>query len=139
MLIFKGGFYNMNTGVVKTNDDQGIVSFDNDMINNFKALYYTLNASPDNQIKVFSGSKEINLSDLYELNSAISRKMENHDLSVYNIAVNVTFTDNSIRNFENWSEFKRSDWTTSKRTKSVTMEWDFFDSIILTSVTLDTL
>lgn len=112
--------------IVKEPEKQEVTCYDEEFITNFKSMYYLINASPDNQIKVFHGAVEIQHEEICELNRKVNRKLENHNLSLSNSSISIVFTDGSAKNFETWLEYERADWNIALRTKVINIEWDFY-------------
>lgn len=94
-------------------------------ISNFKSFYYLMNASPDQQIKIFDDDKIINLPDIIILNDKIQNKLCNHDIITNSISIGVMLSDNTIQEFKNWEEFKRTDWNIPSYTRNLFIEWNF--------------
>jgi hypothetical protein len=101
------------TGVVKTFD-----------LDQFKTLYYLLNAKPDSQVKLLTDDKLIVVQDIIDLNDKVQRKLNTEHVETVITTVSVLFNSKALLTFNNWQEFLRTDWKTSEQTKSVSINWD---------------
>lgn len=97
-----------------------------ELISNFKSLYYVLNASPDTQVQVFNDEKKVTLDDIYELNEKINGKLNTHSIITNKVSIYISFNDGKSKNYENWHEFQRTNWNIGSTTKSVNIIWDFY-------------
>ncbi|MFZ6011392.1 MAG: hypothetical protein ACOYXT_13675 [Bacteroidota bacterium] len=93
-------------------------------LDQFKTLYYLLNAKPDSQVKLLTDDKIVNLQDIIDLNDKVQRKLKTEHVETVITTVTVLFNSRSLLTFNNWQEFLRTDWKTSEQTKSMSINWD---------------
>lgn len=94
-------------------------------IDTFKSLYYWTNIKPDTQIKIFEDRKRIELSDIYELNDRVNRKLQTHKLETYVASINFILSDKNFNEYGSWAEFDRENWDYINQTiKSINISWD---------------
>ncbi len=96
-------------------------------INNFKSMYYRMNAKPDSMTKIFSKEVIVGIDDIKELNSTIVSKLRNHYYKDAGFMINVivNFKNRKSLSFSNWKEFDRHNWVESNSINSITITWDF--------------
>lgn len=93
-------------------------------LDQFKTLYYLLNAKPDSQVKLFTEDKLVMVQDIVDLNEKIHRKLDTEHIETVITTVSVLFNSKAFLTFNNWQEFLRTNWKTSEQTKSVSINWD---------------
>jgi hypothetical protein len=103
-----------NTAIVKT------ISLED-----FKSVYYLLNAKPDRESKFFRESKIVSINDIFELNDSIQEKLSLHNIVTNKVSVLISLDNKRTFDFSTWEQFKREKWHTSALTKSITIVWDF--------------
>jgi len=105
---------NPNTGVAKT------ISLED-----FKSVYYLLNAKPDRETKFYKDSKIVSLTNILELNDLFQEKLHLHNIVTNHVSAIVSLDNNKTFEFETWEQFVREKWHTSAITKTLTITWDF--------------
>ena len=50
-------------------------------LEDFKAMYYFMNAKPDTQIRLMQGKRKVSIDDIFRLNNEVIQKLQNHDVS----------------------------------------------------------
>ncbi len=93
-------------------------------IEDFKSIYYLLNAKPDTQLKVIREPKRVLFEDIVTLNEKIENKIKLHDALIKISSINVIFKDGSIKEYTVWKEFLRIDRNCSLVTESISIIWD---------------
>lgn len=91
-----------------------------------KALFYLFAGKPDSQYKVYRKPVLISPGDIDELNSKITRKLENHDVKMGVTSVDIGFQKNKTISFGTWKEFSQFDWKCPDVTEYIIVRWDFF-------------
>lgn len=94
-------------------------------VQDFKSLYYQMNAKPDTEVKVFSDSRLVEVGDIKDLHDRISEKLKNHTLAGIIVSIKVSFSDKRVLDLNSWSEFNATKWNTSAFTNHVEIQWDF--------------
>lgn len=112
-----------NREVVSAGENE--LAMSDEFLSNFKSMYYTLNATPDTQMKVFNEGKIITLSDIEELCSKVNEKMKNHEVIVETVTIHMSFSDGRHEKLS-IPEFARKDLKVAAATKTVTINWDFY-------------
>src|SRR4051812_16573484 len=79
-------------------------------LQDFKSLYYYLNAKPDTEIKIFNKSRVIEIADIIRLNDNVNGKLNNHELAGSIATIKVAFTDKRILDISSWNEFLVTQW-----------------------------
>jgi hypothetical protein len=110
-----------NTKVI----NQSLISKPKLTIQDFKSLYYHLNAKPDTEIKVFQKSRILELPDLIRLNDQINEKLSNHELAGSFATIKVSFTDKKILDISSWNEFLATQWDSHACITHIEAQWDF--------------
>ena len=93
-------------------------------LDDFKALYYMLNAKPDTDIKLFPEPKRVSPHDLFELNNKVMEKLKNHDMITNLTKVTLDLSGNRIQEYESWAEFERAKWDIASHTESISISWE---------------
>lgn len=91
----------------------------------FKAWFYMLSGKADSTIKFFHEPINVNRKDIIELHKTISDKLKTHQLEGVIATINITFANNTVKEFGDWNEFLNHSWTTPEITTSVLIKWDF--------------
>ncbi|MBC1267639.1 hypothetical protein GNF07_11240, partial [Trichormus variabilis FSR] len=66
------GFQNSETSGIVPQQPETIISLDD-----FKSLFYQLNAKPDTEIRLLPGKKTVELADISNINEQIQAKLRN--------------------------------------------------------------
>ena len=99
-------------------------------LDTFKSIYYWANAKPDTQVKFFRKKKEIELSDIYDLNERVEKKLQTHNIETYVVHLNFILTEGNIKEYSSLEEFKRENWDTiNQRIESINLTWDLTFSL----------
>jgi hypothetical protein len=93
-------------------------------LDQFKSLYYLLNAKPDSQIRLLKENKKMDFDDLLELNSNIISKLRTESLETSITTITVVFKNKKVNTYNNWLEFERTNWQISDQTLSISINWD---------------
>ena len=94
-------------------------------LQDFKSLYYYLNAKPDTELKLFKESRRIEASDLIRLNDDINEKLSNHKIAGSFATINISFSDKRVLDISSWKEFLDTKWNSPARIKHIEIQWDF--------------
>ncbi|MEH2241885.1 hypothetical protein [Nostoc sp.] len=95
-------------------------------LDDFKSLFYQLNAKPDTEIRLLLGKKTLELADIININEQIRAKLRNHDLTASIGSINFILSNKKIKDYSTWAEFERENWNTiNERIQTVTIHWDF--------------
>ena len=116
----------MDEKVNDGNSSAEIIKFDNKSysLEDFKSLYYLLNAKPDTDIKIFTERKKIRFEDIVELNAFVQEKIENHNMVTNMTKVTVVLANNRVQDFGTWKEFTKTNWSISAHTQSLILRWE---------------
>jgi uncharacterized membrane protein len=93
-------------------------------LDQFKSIYYLLNAKPDSQIRLLKENKKICFDALLELNNAVISKLKTESLETSITTITVVFKNKKVNTYNNWLEFERTNWQVSDQTLSVSINWD---------------
>lgn len=93
-------------------------------LDQFKSIYYLLNAKPDSQIRLLKDDKKINIEDLIELNTSVISKLKTENLETSITTITVVFKGKKVNTYNNWLEFERTNWQISDQTLSISISWD---------------
>lgn len=93
-------------------------------LDQFKSIYYLLNAKPDSQIRLLKDNKKLCFEDLLELNNAVISKLKTESLETSITTITVVFKNKKVNTYNNWMEFERTNWQVSDQTLSVSINWD---------------
>lgn len=102
-------------------------------LEDFKAMYYFMNAKPDTQIRLMQGKRKVSIDDVNRLNNEVIQKLQNHDVSgsITSINIVVDHSENKnkskieIRDYVSWFEFSKEKWDRiNGQTVSLTVVWD---------------
>lgn len=97
----------------------------NEMLEQFKSLFYLAKGKRDTQIRLYDDNKSFYRQDLIELNEKIQDKLSLHNVT--NKVTNICFhlSKNKVKSFGNWQEFLNEKWETSDETDGIIITWDF--------------
>ena len=93
-------------------------------LDQFKSLYYLLNAKPDSQLRLLKKDKKINFDDLVELNANVASKLKTESCETIITTITVVFKNKKVNTYNNWSEFSRTNWSIGDQTLSASINWD---------------
>lgn len=93
-------------------------------LDQFKSIYYLLNAKPDSLIRLLKDNKKVNFEDLLELNSNVISKLKTESLETSITTITVVFKNKKVSTYNNWLEFERTNWQISDQTLSISINWD---------------
>lgn len=118
------------TEVQNTDQQQNLQPKQNLDLDTFKSIYYWANAKPDSQIKFFRERKKVELSDIYDLNQRVDKKLLTHSIETYVVSLNFILTEGNVKEYASWAEFERENWDTiNQRVESINLTWDLTFSI----------
>ena len=81
-------------------------------LDELKSFFYFLNAKPDTETKLLSGTKTITLEDIRDINERIIRKLVNHIHKEIKTSITLVLSEKSIKDYSIWAEFDRENWNT---------------------------
>lgn len=91
----------------------------------FKSIFYQLNAKPDTEIRLLSGGKTLGLSDIKSINEQIAAKLQNHHITADIASINFILSNKKIKDYSSWAEFERENWdTVNEKIESLSINWD---------------
>jgi hypothetical protein len=94
-------------------------------LDNFKSIFYQLNAKPDTEIRLLRGKKNLELADITSLNERISAKLSNHDVITEIASINFVLLNRKIKDYYTWAEFERENWdTVNEKVSTLSIKWD---------------
>ena len=94
-------------------------------LDEFKSLFYQLNAKPDTEIRLLTGKKKLELADIRSINEQISDKLRNHDLVSSIASINFVLSNKKIKDYFTWTEFERENWdTVNEKIRTINIKWD---------------
>ncbi|MFN5065734.1 MAG: hypothetical protein ACK4V0_05425 [Aphanizomenon sp.] len=94
-------------------------------LDEFKSLFYQLNAKPDTEIRLLPGKKKLELADIRSINEQISDKLHNHDLVSSIASINFVLSNKKIKDYFTWAEFERENWdTVNEKIRTINIKWD---------------
>jgi hypothetical protein len=94
-------------------------------LDDFKSLFYQLNAKPDTEIRLLPGKKTLELADIRSINEQIEAKLRNHDITANVASINFILSNKKIKDYSTWAEFERENWETlNERIKTMTINWN---------------
>jgi DNA repair protein RadC len=93
-------------------------------LDQFKSLYYLLNAKPDSQLRLLKEDKEIDFNDLVELNEKVVSKLKTESLETSITTITIVFKSKKVSTYNNWLEFSRTNWNIADQTLSISINWD---------------
>lgn len=109
---------NMKNELAITEDEQ--------ILKNYKSIYYMLNAKPDSISRAFSKRSLIGIDDLIDLNERIKEKVQmNYNDDGYIATVTVNFSNKRCIDFRCWEEFLQHNWTENYCVESIILKWNF--------------
>ena len=91
----------------------------------FKSLFYHLNAKPDSSIKIFKESRRVHKEDLIELNEKVGEKLSNNNIVGSFTTIKVALSDKRIIDIATWEEFLEHMWDYSSYVTHIDIQWDF--------------
>ncbi|MBY8222011.1 hypothetical protein KW523_04520 [Vibrio fluvialis] len=94
-----------------------------------KSLFYLFAGKPDSRIKVFHKPLFIDVSDIEELNSCITRKLQTHNIYSQITSVTIGFEGADIQEFGTWMEFTSNHWQVPETIEEIVVKWDFMVDI----------
>lgn len=94
-----------------------------------RSLFYLFAGKPDSRIKVFDEAVHITKSDIEELNSCITRKLETHNIDATITSVRIGYSGSELNEFGTWSEFESHHWQEPQEVEEVVVKWDFLVNI----------
>lgn len=94
-------------------------------LDEFKSLFYQLNAKPDTEIRLLRGKKNLELADIRSINERILDKLCNHDCIATIASINFVLSSRKIKDYSTWAEFERENWdTVNEQVCTLTIKWD---------------
>jgi hypothetical protein len=112
----------------QTSDNSSIVpqqSGEHIPLDEYKSIFYQLNAKPDTEIRLLRGKKNLELADIKSINEEISIKLSNHDVIVDVASINFVLSNRKIKDYSTWAEFERQNWdTVNEKVRTVSIKWD---------------
>lgn len=94
-------------------------------LDEYKSLFYQLNAKLDTEIRLLHGKKNLELADIRSINEQISAKLRNHDLVADIASINFVLSNRKIKDYAIWAEFERENWdTVNEKVLTLTIKWD---------------
>jgi len=112
----------------QTSDNSSIVpqqSGEHIPLDEYKSIFYQLNAKPDTEIRLLRGKKNLELADIKSINEEISIKLSNHDVIVHVASINFVLSNRKIKDYSTWAEFERQNWdTVNEKVRTVSIKWD---------------
>lgn len=101
------------------------VSFQTEMLEQFKSLSYLLKGKRDTQIRLYDENRTFYKHDIVDLNDRIQEKLLLHNVNNLTVNISVGLSQNKIKSFGNWDEFLKEKWDTNDETESIVLNWDF--------------
>lgn len=99
---------------------------DEQLIKNYQALYYAMNAKPDSKSKLFGRDIVITKQDLIDLNQQITEKFKSHYQDAgFRININVNFKDRESIEFDSWATFEQYNLSINKAITSILIVWEY--------------
>ncbi len=94
-------------------------------LDDFKSIYYQLNAKPDTEIRLLRGKKNVSLADIRSINEQILEKLRNHEVITNEASINFILSNRSIKDYAAWAEFERENWdTVNESVQTLSINWD---------------
>jgi hypothetical protein len=93
-------------------------------LEDFKAMYFVINAKPDSDIKIFEKEKRVSLDDLIELNNRIQEKARNHEIATSLSRVTINYSNNRTIEYSLWQDFLDSHFDISPNTEAISLVWE---------------
>jgi hypothetical protein len=94
-------------------------------LDDFKSIFYQLNAKPDTEIRLLRGKKNLELADITSINEQISAKLSNHDVTAHIASINFVLSNRKIKDYSTWPEFERENWdTVNEKVRTLSIKWD---------------
>ena len=93
-------------------------------LDQFKSLYYLLNAKPDSQLRLLKDNKKVDFNELIELNEKVVAKLRTELFETSITTITVVFKNKKVNTYNNWYEFSRTNWNISDQTQSISINWD---------------
>lgn len=102
------------------------VKADEQLIKNYQAIYYAMNAKPDCKSKLFPQNVVVSLQDIMDLNEKITEKFKAHyEDAGFRINVCVSFKNRENIEFDSWTTFENYRWNTEKTLDSILIVWEY--------------
>lgn len=96
------------------------------ILDNYKSMYYMLNAKPDSDIRIFDDEKIVELYNIHEINKFVTSKLANHSVETSITSISFILDNKELLTYSNWQEFSRGEWDIiNYRIKHMTITWDF--------------
>jgi uncharacterized protein YlzI (FlbEa/FlbD family) len=109
-------------------ETSGIIPHKNEAmisLDEFKSLFYQLNAKPDTEIRLLPGKKTLELADIRNINEQVAAKLNNHDTVAKIASINFILSNKKIKDYCTWAEFERENWdTVNEKIQTLTIKWD---------------
>ena len=95
-------------------------------LDEYKSIFYQLNAKPDTEIRLLRGKKNLELADIRSINEQISAKLRNHNVLADIASINFVLSNRKIKDYSTWAEFERENWdTVNEKIGTLNIKWDF--------------
>lgn len=102
------------------------ISPDEQLIKNYQAIYYAMNAKPDSKSKLFDRDVVITMEDLRNLNRRITEKFKAHyEDAGFRINVSISFKNRETIEFDSWTVFENYNLNTEKSINSILIVWEY--------------
>ncbi|MHC5937638.1 hypothetical protein, partial [Nostoc sp.] len=79
-------------------------------VDEFKSLFYQLNAKPDTEIHLLRGEKTLELSDIRSIKDQIAAKLKNHDITANIASINFILSNKKLKDYSSWVQFEQENW-----------------------------
>lgn len=90
-----------------------------------KSLFYLFAGKPDSRIKVYHKPLFLEVCDIEELNSCITRKLQTHNIDAQITSLNIGYEGSDIQEFGAWAEFIQHHWHSPDCIEEIVIKWDF--------------
>lgn len=114
----------MSSELQKVSEANSISVF-HETLEQFKALFYLAKGKRDTQIKLYHGNKLFSKQNVIDLNDKVEQKLLNYSVSNKLTSISINLSGNNIKSYGNWQEFLNEPLSTSEKTQTVTISWDF--------------
>ncbi len=106
--------------VVLQQQTEALTNFDD-----FKAVFYQLNAKPDSDIRLLPHGKIVAIADIRSINDQVGAKIRNHNVIAEITSINFVLSNRKLKDFSTWAEFERETWDTiNDKVESISINWD---------------
>ena len=106
--------------VVLQQQTESLTNFDD-----FKAVFYQLNAKPDSDIRLLPHGKIVEIADIRSINDQVGSKIRNHNVIAEITSINFVLSNRKLKDFSTWAEFEREQWDTiNDKIESISINWD---------------